>query len=70
MKVFCPEAAVAVFFRRHCCAVCRVGQNHIYAPYMTPHLVICLPKTPYKNHIYAPYMTAHLVICLPKTNNV
>ena len=27
--------------------MCRVGQNHIYTPYMTVYLVISLPKSPY-----------------------
>jgi hypothetical protein len=30
----------------------RVGQNRIYAPYMTVYLVISLPKTPYTHRIY------------------
>jgi hypothetical protein len=29
----------------------RVGQNRIYAPYMTVYLVISLPKTPYIHRI-------------------
>ena len=32
----------------------RVGQNRIYAPYMTAYLVISLPKTPYI--VYTPYI--------------
>ena len=45
--------------------VCRVGQNRIYTPYMTVHLVISLPKLPYIHRIYIyiygsgqPYMCA------------
>ena len=44
-----------------------IGQNSIYTPYMTVHLVISLPKklglarTVYIN---TPYMTVHLVIPL------
>jgi hypothetical protein len=30
----------------------RVGQNRIYAPYMTVYLVIFLPKIPYIHNIY------------------
>jgi hypothetical protein len=30
----------------------RVGQNHIYTPYMTEYLVISLPKIPYIYRIY------------------
>jgi len=30
----------------------RVGQNRIYAPYMTVYLVISLPKIPYIHRIY------------------
>jgi len=30
---------------------CRVGQNCIYAPYMTVNLVIALPKIPYLHRI-------------------
>ena len=30
----------------------RVGQNRIYTPYMTVHLVISLPKIPNVNRIY------------------
>jgi hypothetical protein len=30
----------------------RVGQNCIFAPYMTASLVIFLPKIPYIHHIY------------------
>jgi len=32
--------------------ICRVGQNHIYAPHMTVYLVISLPKTPYMYRMY------------------
>ena len=32
--------------------ICRVGQNCIYTPYMTVHLVISLPKLPYIHRIY------------------
>jgi len=32
--------------------MCRVGQNCIYAPYMTVYLVISLPKIPYIHRIY------------------
>ena len=31
--------------------ISRVGQNRIYAPYMTVYLVISLPKTPYIHRI-------------------
>jgi len=34
------------------CSLHRVGQNRIYTPYMTVHLVISLPKLPYVNRIY------------------
>ena len=30
----------------------RVGQNRIYAPYMTVYLVISLPKIPFIHRIY------------------
>ena len=30
----------------------RFGQNRIYTPYMTVHLVIFLPKIPYIHRIY------------------
>ena len=33
-------------------AMLRVGQNRIYAPYMTVYLVISLPKIPYIHRIY------------------
>ena len=38
----------------HCPPLCitRVGQNRIYAPYMTVYLVISLPKSPYIHRIY------------------
>ena len=39
--------------------ICRVGQNRIYAPYMTVYLVTSLPKTPYIRRIYGsgqPYL--------------
>jgi hypothetical protein len=32
--------------------VCRVGQNRIYTPYMTVHMVNSLPKIPYTHRIY------------------
>jgi hypothetical protein len=32
--------------------ICRVGQNRIYAPYLTVYMVISLPKIPYIHHIY------------------
>jgi hypothetical protein len=41
--------------RVHLCLqprICRFGQNHVYAPYMTVYLVVSLPKTPYIHHIY------------------
>ena len=34
------------------CHVHRVGQNRIYAPYMTEYSVISLPKIPYTHRIY------------------
>ena len=34
------------------CDIVRVGQNRIYAPYMTVYLVIPLPKIPYMHRIY------------------
>jgi len=34
------------------CVMHRVGQNRIYAPYITVHLVISLPKIPYIHRIY------------------
>ena len=50
--------------------IVRVGQNHIYTPYMPVYLVIFLPKYGIvrvgQNHIYTPYMTVYLVIFLPK----
>ena len=30
----------------------RVGQNRMYAPYMTVYLVISLPKLPYTHRVY------------------
>jgi hypothetical protein len=33
--------------------MCRVGQNRIYAPYMTVYLVISMPNTAYR---YTPYI--------------
>jgi hypothetical protein len=35
-----------------CVHMCRVGQNHIYAPHMTVYLVISLPKIPCIHRIY------------------
>jgi hypothetical protein len=35
-----------------CLGVCRVGQNRIYAPYMTVYTVISLPKIPYMHRIF------------------
>ena len=32
--------------------MCSVGQNRVYAPYMTVDLVNFLPKMPYTHHIY------------------
>ena len=32
--------------------VCRIGQNRIYAPYITVCLVVSLPKIPYIHRIY------------------
>jgi hypothetical protein len=32
--------------------MCRVGQDRIYAPYMTVYFVISLPKIPYIHRIY------------------
>ena len=32
--------------------ICRVGQNLIYAPYMTVYLVISMPKIPYIHRTY------------------
>jgi len=36
----------------NCRLICRVGQNRIYAPYMTVYLVISLPTIPYTHRIY------------------
>jgi hypothetical protein len=33
-------------------AICRVGQNRIYTPYMTVYMVISLPNIPYTHRIY------------------
>ena len=41
----------------------RVGQNRIYAPYMTVNLVISLPKTPYIHRIYI-----YIYICMVLAN--
>ena len=41
--------------RVHLCLqprICRFGQNHVYAPYMTVYLVVSLPKTPYIHRKY------------------
>jgi hypothetical protein len=35
--------------------MCRAGQNHIYAPYMTVYFVISLLKLPYIHRIYIIY---------------
>ena len=33
--------------------ICKVGQNRVYAPYMTVYLVIFLPTIPYNTyHVY------------------
>jgi hypothetical protein len=29
----------------------RIGQSHIYTPYMTVYLVISMPEVPYMHHI-------------------
>jgi len=47
--------------RKECIQVCllhssRVGHNSIYAPYMTKHLVISLPKLPYIYTVYIVYI--------------
>ena len=51
--------------QNHAQYVFRVGQNRIYAPYMTGYLVISLPKIPYIHHtcIYGsgqPYVYTHM----------
>jgi hypothetical protein len=54
----------------------RVGQNRIYTPYMTVHLVIPLPKTPYIQRIYMVLAnpmyvyTVYLAISLPNIPTV
>ena len=36
----------------HAVLVCRVGQTHIYTPYITVYLVISLPKISYIHHVH------------------
>jgi len=36
--------------------IARVGQNRMYAPYMTVCMVISLPKIPYIHRIYTVYI--------------
>ena len=53
------ETSVGHFIDEVCCSfqlfpgrMFRVGQNRIYAPYMTVYLVVSLPKIPYIHRIY------------------
>jgi len=40
----------------------RVGQNRLYAPYMTVYLVISLPKIPYIHRLFIYTPSAHIYI--------
>jgi len=47
--------------------MCRVGQDRIYAPYMTVYFVISLPKIPYIHRVNMVLANPkYLVISLPK----
>jgi len=43
--------------------ISRVGQNHIYTPYMTVYLVISLPKIPYIHRVYMVLANPTYFIC-------
>ena len=43
--------------------MCRVGQNRIYAPYMTVYSVIILPKITYTPRIYMVLANPMYVAC-------
>jgi len=52
-SVYTPYIPINVWFWPTL-IISRVGQNRIYAPYMTVYLVIFLPKTPCIHHtVYA-----------------
>jgi len=46
------------------CCLSRVGQNHIYAPYIIVYLVMSLPKIPYKHRIYMVLANPMFVACV------
>jgi hypothetical protein len=47
----------------------KVGQNRIYTPYMTVHLVISLPKIQYINRIYMVLANPMYVYTVPASQN-
>ena len=49
---------------------CRVGQNRIFAPYMTVYLAISLPNIQYMHRIYMHpiYMVMANPNCMPSTD--
>ena len=48
----------------------RVGQNHIYTPYMTVHLVKSLPKIPYIHRIYMVLANPTHIVWIWRTQHI
>ena len=53
--------------RKSTSLISRVGQNRIYAPYMTVYLVISLPKIPYMHRIYMVLANPTYILYQPVT---
>jgi hypothetical protein len=53
----------AVHGLRYLAIVCKVGQNRIYAQYMTVYFVISLPKIPFMHRIYI-WFWPSLIVCI------
>jgi len=49
---YIPGTYICIYSFVICIRISRVGQNHIYTPFMTVYLMISLPKIPYIHRIY------------------
>ena len=51
-KEVCERATLSCALPLYSFVIIRVGQNRIYAPYMTVYLVIFLPRLPHIHRVY------------------
>ena len=62
-KEVCERATLSCALPLYSFVIIRVGQNRIYAPYMTVYLVIFQPQIPYIHRIYMVLANPSHVCC-------